>query len=317
MTWREITDAVPMASWAIVMGTGIVSVDLYADRQRVLSSAFLGFSVAVWSLLALWLVAQRTRIARELRSPAVCSAVAGTAVLGTRFALQGDYPVAAGLLAVAAMCWALLVPAVLTRWRTPTTGTSFVLCVATQGLAVLAAALAVSYRAGWLLGGAAATFLAGLCCYVFVAARFDVRELVAGQGDHWVAGGALAIAALAAGKLAQASGSPGQSGRPHHLLTLCALGLWCLAMAWLVPLITVELVRPRLRYDVRRWATVFPLGMYAACSLVTGQVTGISQISEFGRAWTWVAFAVSLVVLAGLVRASWSVVRRQRMVTAL
>jgi hypothetical protein len=33
------------------------------------------------------------------------------------------------------------------------------------------------------------------------------------------------------------------------------------------PLIISEIIRPRLSYDVRRWATVFPFGMYAACSL--------------------------------------------------
>ena len=87
--------------------------------------------------------------------------------------------------------------------------------------------------------------------------------------------------------------------------------LWCLATAWLFPLIAGEVLRPRLSYDVRRWATVFPLGMYAACSFTTGQVTGISGIAGFGHVWTWVAFAVSLVVLAGLFRHGWPVLRGQ------
>jgi hypothetical protein len=53
---------------------------------------------------------------------------------------------------------------------------------------------------------------------------------------------------------------------------------------------------------VRRWATVFPLGMYAACSFTVGQVTGVSGITSFGQVLTWVAFAATLVVLAGLFR---------------
>jgi hypothetical protein len=60
--------------------------------------------------------------------------------------------------------------------------------------------------------------------------------------------------------------------------------------------------------------TVFPLGMYAACSLATGQVTGITGIAGiagFGHVWTWVAFAVSLLVLAGLFRHGWPVLRGQ------
>ena len=44
---------------------------------------------------------------------------------------------------------------------------------------------------------------------MFTAARFDLRELLTGQGDHWVAGGALAISALAAGKITEAAGALG------------------------------------------------------------------------------------------------------------
>jgi tellurite resistance protein TehA-like permease len=82
-------------------------------------------------------------------------------------------------------------------------------------------------------------------------------------------------------------------------------------MVWLFPLAAGEVRWPRLSYDVRRWATVFPLGMYAACSLATGQVTGISGIADFSHGWTWVAFTVSLLALAGLFRHSWPVLRGQ------
>ena len=60
-------------------------------------------------------------------------------------------------------------------------------------------------------------------------------------------------------------------------------------------------------YDVQRWATVFPLGMYAACSFAVGQATGITGIDVFARVWTWLALTVSLFVLAGLIRRSWRV----------
>lgn len=66
----------------------------------------------------------------------------------------------------------------LRHWKTPTVGLSFVLSVATECLAVLAATLAVSYRAGWLLTAAVAGLLLGLAFYVFTAARFDLRFAV-------------------------------------------------------------------------------------------------------------------------------------------
>lgn len=177
---------------------------------------------------------------------------------------------------------------------------------------MLGATLAITYRAGWLVSTAVPVLVLGLAFYVFTAARFDLHELFTGQGDHWVAGGALAISALAAGKITEAASALGQFSEQHQILTTGALVLWCLAMLWLFPLIAGEVLRPRLRYDVRRWATVFPLGMYAACSFTAGQVTGISGFAGFGHVWTWVAFTVSLLVLAGLFRHSWPVLRGQQ-----
>jgi tellurite resistance protein TehA-like permease len=312
---KQLLEVIPTASWTVVMGSGIVSIDLYSDHQLVLSAIMLWFAAGAWLLLAVVLGArladQRHRSALEVSSPASLTAVAGTAVLGTRLAMQDYHVAAVALLVVSGLGWALLLMPVLRDWKTPTLGISFVLCVATEGLAVLGATLAVTYRAGWLVTAAVPVLVLGLAFYVFTAARFDVRELLTGHGDHWVAGGALAISALAAGKITEAAGALGQFSEEHQILTATTLVLWCLAMVWLLPLIVCEVLRPRLSYDVRRWATVFPLGMYAACSFATGQVTGITGIAGFGHVWTWVAFTVSLLVLAGLFRHSWPVLRGQ------
>jgi len=184
---------------------------------------------------------------------------------------------------------------------------SFVLTVATQGLAVLGATLAARDGAAWLLIAAVAALILGLAFYLVTVTRFAPRELLTGHGDQWVAGGALAISALACVKIIQASDALGRLTSLHGFLTVVALVLWCLAMLWLGPLIAAEALRPRLSYDVRRWATVFPLGMYAASSFALSQVTGITWISTFARVWTWLAVTVSVFVLAGLVRRSWQV----------
>ncbi len=311
---RQVLDAIPPASGAIVMASGIVSIDLYSDPQPVLSAILLWFAAGVWLLLAIMLgmrlAYQRDRFAREAISPAAFTGVAGTAVLGTRLAVH-DHAAAAALLAVSGLCWAVLVVPVLRHWKTPTAGVSFLLVVATEGLAVLGADLAVSYRAGWLVSAAVAPLVLGLACYVFTAARFDLRDLLTGHGDHWVAGGALAICALAAGHVTQAAAALGQFSGQHQALTTSTLVLWCQAMVWLPPLVTAEILRPRLGYEVRRWATVFPLGMYAAGSFTTGQVTGITGITGFGQAWTWVAFTGWLLALAGLFRHGWPALRGQ------
>jgi tellurite resistance protein TehA-like permease len=184
-------------------------------------------------------------------------------------------------------------------------GVSFLLTVATEGLAVLGATLAARADTVWLLLAAVAAFILGLACYVVEVTQFALRQLLTGRGDQWVAGGALAISALACAKITKACDALVRPGSLHGLLWAIALALWCLAMLWLGPLITAEALRPRLRYGVQRWATVFPIGMYPASSFAIGQVTGISGISAFARAWTWLAVAVTVLVFVGLVRRNW------------
>ena len=91
-----------------------------------------------------------------------------------------------------------------------------------------------------------------------------------------------------------------------------SLGLWALTMLWLPVLLLAEALRPRPGYDVRRWSTVFPLGMYAACSFVVGIAARASAITSFARAWVWVALMVWLIVFAAMLRRGLQVVRGKR-----
>ncbi|WP_127503929.1 hypothetical protein [Actinoplanes solisilvae] len=295
---------VPTTSWTIVMTCGVVSIDLSLAHQPVLSAILLWFAAAVWVLLTgvlgLPLIFERGRLAREAASPGVLTIVAATAVLGSRLALGGYRIVAAVLLAVAAVECAVLIGPVLRRWVTPTVGISFVAGVAADSVALLSGTLAMPYRARWLVFVALALVLVALGLYAFAAARFDVRQLLTGRGDHWIAGGALAISALSAARATQAADALGLFD--HEALTVGALVLWCAAMAWLPVLIVAEIARPRVSLGLPRWATGFPIGMYAACSFVVGEVTGITGIVDFARGWTWVAVAATVLLLAGLAR---------------
>jgi hypothetical protein len=137
----------------------------------------LWFAAGAWLLLAVVLgarlVDQRDRFAREASSPASLTGVAGTAVLGTRLATQDYHVAAVALLAVSCLGWALLLMPVLRHWKTPTLGISFVLCVATEGLAVLGATLA-SFTVGQVTG---ITGIAGFA-HVWMWVAFTVSLLV-------------------------------------------------------------------------------------------------------------------------------------------
>jgi tellurite resistance protein TehA-like permease len=303
--WTATLDAIPPASGAVVMGTGIVSVALLLDGRHTLSTILLILDASIWLALAVLLPARAARdgqrFAVDLRHPTALTSIAGTAVLGTRLTLAGWDWAGAGLLILATGIWLGLVPHVLRHWQTPTIGASFILTVATESLALLAATLAFSQRAAWLLYAALAPFCLGLGFYVFVLRRFQFRQVVVGMGDHWVTGGAMAISTVAAGRIALAAHRTGTLWHGHGPVETISLVLWCLTMAWLPALVLAEFLRPRLSYNVRRWSTVFPVGMYAVCSFVVGPITSTRGITEFARVWVWIALAVWLIVFTAMI----------------
>jgi tellurite resistance protein TehA-like permease len=300
----RVLDSIPPAAGAEVMGTGIVSIALSLDRHETLSRILLAIAGVMWVTLAVLFPLRarrdRGRFLADVRTPPALTSVAGTAVLGTRVTLLGWTGAGIVALVIAAILWALLLTPVLTHWKTPTVGSSLVLTVSTESLAVLAATLAAAEHADWLLVAALAPFVLGLCFYVFVISKFDMRQLGVGRGDHWITGGALAISTLAAGKLTAGAQALAILGNGSGALKDLSVGLWVATMLWLPVLLAAEALRPRLRYDVRRWSTVFPFGMYAACSFVVGKAAHADAITSFARVWVWIALAVWAVVFVAL-----------------
>jgi tellurite resistance protein TehA-like permease len=178
---EPILDAMPPASGAVVMGTGIVSIDLSLDHFEALSRILLVIDAFAWvalgALLAGRVLHDRERVRRESRSPAALTGVAGTAVLGTRLVLLGWDWAGIVLLVIALVFWLTLLRPVLGHWVTPTVGVSLVLTVSTESLAVLSASLATGERATWLLYAALAPFLLGLAFYLFVISASTFASL--------------------------------------------------------------------------------------------------------------------------------------------
>jgi hypothetical protein len=254
--------------YPIVMGTGIVAADLSSAGATSVSHAFLAVGGAIW--LALLPGAETlTDVA----------AVPATAVLGVNVATLGWRPVA----------WCLLVAAGALWLRRPLPsglvgGRAFLPVVAVQSLVVLGATLSrgvVVRVAGVLL------LAVGVALYVRAVARFAARrELVVGAGEQWIAGGALAISALACRRLA---GGPA--------LRVASVVLWIAAVAWVPALVAGELRRPRAGRAPARWSSVFPLGMYAASAFaIAGSWHALRGV---GSDATWVAVAAWAAVAIG------------------
>lgn len=292
-------DEVPLGAGAFVMATGIVSIGLHLVGAPVLSAILFAVAAAAWlGLAAIFLdraLRKPARFRREARSAAVLSAVAGTATLGQRLLELGPSAVADTALALSVcLCLALLPSAARTGERA--SGTAFLLVVSTESLAVLAASCALVQQAVWLALAALVLFLIGLAAYVWIMADLDLRALARSPGDQWIAGGALAISALACAQLADAAGVLAGLGSLRAPLADAALALLIAAAVWLPLLVVDELLSPRLRYDIRRWSTVFPLGMYAVSSVAVGQAVPAPVLVDFARLWIWIALAAWLAV---------------------
>ncbi|MGW4248697.1 SLAC1 family transporter, partial [Nocardia sp. NPDC004722] len=295
--WREL----PPAMGAFVMATGILSVGLHLTGFEPLSRVALALAAAVWLALATDFVSRllwtHTRWESEADTPPALTAVAATTVLGTRIALLGWHFVATALLVIAAILWPVLLALVIGHWKRRMPGAVFLVCVATEGLAVLGATLARAGVGEWLMVAALVCFVLGIALYALAFTHFDVTQIWRGEGDQWVMTGALAISALAGSKLVGWHGFTGTLDSVLRTMTLALVGL---NLAFYVILVVAEVVRFRPGYNVRRWATVFPLGMTAVAALSTGAALDLSWARVLGRILLAVAGAVWVLVAAEL-----------------
>ncbi|MFD0361466.1 tellurite resistance/C4-dicarboxylate transporter family protein [Nocardia sp. GCM10030253] len=295
--WQDL----PPAAGSFVMATGIVSVGLHLTGFEVASWIALALAVAVLALLAIEFAARllwhRSRWEAEADTPPALTAIAAGTVLGTRFSLLGWHAAAAAMLALAATLWPVLMFAVLHHWKRRMAGAAFLACVATQGLAMLAGTLALADKGDWLAPVALGLFCLGLVLYVAALLRFDLQQVWSGPGDQWMATGALAISALAASKLVA---SHHWTGTAHNALRVTALLVLGLNLLVYTILMIAEVIRPRPGYDIRRWATVFPLAMTAVAAYCTGADAGVSGLQTLGKLLMVVAVGAWLLTFAAL-----------------
>ncbi|MFF5144508.1 tellurite resistance/C4-dicarboxylate transporter family protein [Streptomyces sp. NPDC013157] len=306
------------AAGAAVMATGIMSVGLHLAGAETVSRVALVLACVMWAALAadfvVRLARDRLRWAREARTPGALTAVAATTVLGTRFSALGWQTLAEALLALSVALWLPLLVLVVRHWKPRMPGAVFLACVATQGPAVLGATLAAAVTTAWLAHLSLVLFWVGLAMYGLAVPRFEWRQIAQGPGDQWVAGGALAISALAGARLLAADSARLYlwNDDDQGVLRVVTVALLVLDLAWYVVLLAAEVAWPRPRYDVRRWSTVFPMGMTATATLSVAAAVGGAWPRWPGRVLVWVTVAAWLTVAAGAAADARAALRKTR-----
>ncbi|MGV8976737.1 MAG: tellurite resistance/C4-dicarboxylate transporter family protein [Cellulomonas sp.] len=315
--------------FALVMGTGIVSVAMQNQHAYALSVALLWLTaIAYVVLLTLYLwrvIAFRAAVAADLSDPARAfgyfTFVAATDVLGTRLAIDQHYVAALVLLAVGSLAWLVLgyvIPwtAVLGQARRPVVqyanGTWFIWVVASQSIAVLAAGLepAVSDGRRELALLAVFSWSVGVFLYaaagIFVSTRMLFYPLRPDDltPPYWVSMGATAITVVAGARIVEMADAP-MVDVTRGLIAGTAVVFWAFG-TWLIPaLIAAGIWRHvvhhiPLRYDAPLWSIVFPLGMYSVGGHYLGQADHLPIVQAIGDGESWVALVAWAMTFAAM-----------------
>ncbi|HET8583101.1 MAG TPA: tellurite resistance/C4-dicarboxylate transporter family protein [Jatrophihabitans sp.] len=314
----------PPDVFAVVMATGIVSVAARDHRYPRISDPLAGLAAAAFVLLALGLIvrviARPHSAVREIRDPDVAlrmfTSVAACTVLGARFVERANLLWALGALAVAA--WLVLVPLAIadvasrarTDLRDHAHGAWLLPSVATAGLAITAADLAVHARSDTLVAVGCVAWLIAIGIYVAVLALIAWRALAAPfrpdlvTPDSWILMGALAISALAGSRMLHASRAlamPDAFTDTVHYATLIA---WIVASLWVPVLLyaegwSVDHRTGSLHYTRVWWSAVFPIGMYSAATHEAAVELSMRSLRTISLVMFWIGFAIWLMVAIG------------------
>ena len=325
----------------MVMATGIVS--LAARLQGLGSVAWLlfGLNIVAWLVFCALSVLRLARfpgrmladLADHLRGPGFFTTVAGTAVLGSQFAIFDlSRPVAAALGALAGALWLLLTYAIFTaltiKEDKPSlnrgiNGGWLLAVVATQSLAVLGALLAarepqpwkleLNYFAlsMWLWGGMLYIWMISLIFYRYTFFAFAAGDLTP---PYWINMGAMAISTLAGSLLiVNAPDAPFLEALLPFVkgftVLYWATGTWWIPMLLVLAVWRYVYKRFPLRYDPMYWGAVFPLGMYSAATHEMTEALGLGFLGAVAPAFFYAALAAWTAAFIGLVR---NLPRRQR-----
>ncbi|MEO6887139.1 MAG: tellurite resistance/C4-dicarboxylate transporter family protein [Jatrophihabitantaceae bacterium] len=324
---RRLTELdLPPDMFAVVMATGIVSVAADEHAYPRISIPLAVLAVAAMCVLVAGLVIRvlaRPRSAfGEVRDPDVAlrlfTSVAACAVLAARFE---SHPAVNWVLGISGLAgWLVLVPLaardVISRPRTELRdhahGAWLLPSVATAGLAVTAADLAVGENSVGLVMLAALAWLLGLLAYVavtwLIAWRAAAAPFIPEQvtPDSWILMGALAISTLAGDRVIAAAQ---RVGEVHWLVAVArpvTLGTWIVASLWIPVLLYAELWRAdrvagSLHFAGVWWSAVFPLGMYAVATEATARRLQLPSLTTMSLVFCWLAVSVWLLVTVGLI----------------
>lgn len=327
---REAVRTLNPGYFALVMATGIVSIAMHNHHAYAFSVMLLWLAVVAFVILvaatAVRIAAFRSDFTADLRDPRRAfgsfTFVAAVDVLGTRLAIDTHYRLASVLLIVGWLAWLVLgyvVPwaAVVRTTHRPVlqhaNGSWFIWVVASESVAVLAAALEPELETGRRELALLAVFSWSVGVFLYAAAGIFVGARILLYGlrpedltpPYWVSMGATAITVVAGARIVGMASAP-MVDATRGLIAGTSVVFWAFG-TWLIPPLIAAGVwkhvvhRIPLRYEGPLWSVVFPLGMYGVAGDYLGKADQLPIVEYIGADESWVGLAAWAITFAAMV----------------
>jgi tellurite resistance protein TehA-like permease len=325
----------PPNIFAMVMATGIVALAMNAVGWSIGAHVLFWIGVAayevLWVLILIrcaryWSVV-RTDLTAHARAPGFFTVVAATGVLGNGCVLLYGAPIAGLCLwLLTIILWTglsyTILPGLMEADDKPElekglSGVWLLIVVGTQSVCVLGCLVFPRLSGSatgpglfvalcfWLVGGMLYLWLIALIFYRIVFRPLTAQELTP---PYWINMGAMAISTLGGVSLAKvATDGPGLLTELLPLIKGLTLMFWATATWWLPILLMLGawrhvVKRFPLTYDHGYWGAVFPLGMYAVCTLRLAREFEIPFLTPLGEVFAWVSLGAWALTSIGLAR---------------
>jgi tellurite resistance protein TehA-like permease len=321
------------AYFAVVMATGIVSVDCHLFHFELLANALFVVNILAFTILSAMTIIRAVKFRPRFLSDVVdhnksvgfFSMPAAICVLGSQFVLLAHNYSVATIFWIAGIClwlgFTYLIFTILTVKETKPplsegiNGGWLLAVVATQAVSNLGGLLAPHFGDGeqlilfyslimWLCGGMLYIWMISLIFYRYTFFKFAASDLAP---PYWINMGAVAISTLAGTRLiANASHFPLLTQLLPFLQGFSLL-FWATATWWIPMLVTLAAWRHICKrfpvsYDPLYWGLVFPLGMYTASTFQLAQATGLSFLFNIPRYFIFIALAAWCITFMGLAK---------------
>ena len=325
------------AHFAIVMATGILALASSMLSLSPLSLLLTWLNLGLYVVLCVATTYRAVRFRRDFiedlfhhgRSVGFFTAVAATNILGSQFlVILKMPPLAFGFWSLGIALWALTnygifsiftVKSVKPGLETGINGSWLVSVVAAQSVSVLGTSLSSSAGeyaelmrlftlAMWFGGAMLYIYIIALIFYRYMFFRLEPSDLAP---PYWINMGAMAISTLAGTSLVAVAPHSALLKPMLPFLQGVTILFWSTATWWIPMLLILGTWRHLLQrfpiaYDPSYWGLVFPLGMYAICTLRLARDVVLMDYLE-PIAWTF--------YLAGMLTWTatlWGMARRTR-----